>query len=267
MRTRRSMLAGCGAVLGTATLAGCSVLESGSGGPPDYSDWFYAASAPHVGFTYLQLEEMLEVEGIGEGFTFEADLGIPVERVNEQVRYRSSVVLWGAFSAEELTSGLEEAQELSLEPLDSTLGYQRYRHDDSEYYDLAVRDGAAVIGRERPVDPLLEAGEEGTDRLIDEHDDLDLLVNELGLDQQVSGTIELDDGSLLPGAQVATGRTVEYGAEAHLIRRVVVFETESDVDEAGVRSEWAGEDRVQDLSTSTDGRLVIATYRAPREEN
>lgn len=270
MHSRRSVLAGCGAVLGAAALGGCNVLDSGGGGAGAsvYSDWFYEPDADSVAFTFLQYAEVAEIDGLPEGFLASEFVGIPIEEFDHAVNIASNSLYEGSFDADEFRDGFESEQGLSLEAEGQLDGYDLYAVGVVDY-QIALRDGRAVFGATDSLEQFLDAGAGEVDRLVDTNDDADEFVGELGAGHGVSGRIKLSDDAS-PGEMrenvVAGGEQVNYGDDTVEYEQVVLFETEADVDEEAVRSDYEDDDDLSDVSSSSDGRFVTVTYTHPTSD-
>lgn len=264
------MLAGCGAVLASSVLSGCSVLNSGSGGSgrSAYTDWSYDADVELVGFSYFQYAEIAGIDGLPDDFMDDEILGIPIEEFDHRVAFDSHSVIQGSFSADEFRTGLEDSQDLTLQEADERSGYQFYSIE-GQSSQIGFRDGSVVIGPSETMDTFLGAGTGEVDSLVDVNDDFDEFTDELGADHSVNGRVKLSSDARsfsMTEAQLARGSTTEYGPDVTESTRVVLFESEDAVDEESVKSNFEGRESVSDVSASTDGRVVTVTYTRPTED-
>lgn len=270
MHSRRTFVTGCGAVLASAGLSGCNVLDSGGGGgsPSAYTDWSYEADADVATFSYLQYAEVASVEELPEGFVDEEVLGIPIEEFDHEVRFQSHSVFEGSFDASEFRTGLEEEQGWTLEEDGEQSGYQFYGVSDQSMR-IGLQDGRAVIGPSEEIGTFLDAGAGEVESLADVNDDFDELTSELGTGHSVSGRVKLsgDAQSFAMGeTEVARGSTTQYGSDVTEATEVVLFETADDVDEESARSNYEDRDEISDLSSSVDGRAVTLTFTVQTDD-
>lgn len=271
MHSRRSVLAGTGAVLGTAALGGCSVLDSGGGGDggsAGYTDWFYESDADSATFSVAQYAEVTGIDGLPEEFVPSQLIGIPIEDMDYAVNFGANSLYEGSFDADEFRSGLETEGELTLEADGELDGYDMYAVAGLDYR-VALRDGRAVLGATDSLEQFLDAGAGEVDRLVDTNDDADEFTDELGTSHSVDGRVKLSDDaspSEMRENVVAAGQNVNYGTDTVEFRQVVLFETEDGVDEEAVRSDYEDNDDLSDLSSSSDGRLATVTYTRPMSD-
>lgn len=265
MHSRRSVVAGCGAVLASTALSGCGILDSDGGGGSGggvYTDWSYEADVDLASFSYLQYAELASIDGLLEGFLNDELLGIPIEQFDHRIGFQAYTVVEGSFGASEFRTGYEDEQNVTLEEADERSGYQFYGVS-GQPTQIGLRDGSAVLGPSQGMDAFLDAGTGESDSLVGANDDFDALTSELGVNHSVSGSVKLssDAGSTsMAEAEMATGGATEYGPDVTNFKQVVLFETPDDVDEDSVRSNFEGQDQFSDLSTSVDGRAVTATF-------
>lgn len=272
MHSRRSVLAGCGAAVATTALSGCSFLESGGGGGGgggrgQYTDWSHEVDAELAAFSYAQIGEIASVDGLPDGFVPNELLGIPVEDMDHQVTFQSNTVYEGSFDAGQLRSGLEGQEGPTLEEDGEQSGYQLYTVSGQQAR-IGIRDGRAVVGPADQLATFIDAGAGDVGSLVDANEDFDDLTSELGTDHSVSGQVKLasDAESRSFGeTEVARGTNTEFGAEDIEFTQVTLFETAEDTDEQSVRGSLEGQTNVSDLSVSTSGRVVTATFTRPTD--
>lgn len=268
MHSRRSVVAGCGAVLASATLSGCGFLDSSGGsGRSEYTDWAYEADVDVASFTYLQYGELASTDGLPEDLLSDELLGIPVEEFDHHVTFDSQTVYEGSFDADELRAGLESDLGTTLqEEGGERAGYQLYSVGERPVR-VGLQDGSGVIGAGQKFDAILDAGAGEGDRLVDSNDDFDELTSELGVRHSVNGRVNLSSDAAsftTDEAVVATGNNTDFGAEITEFEEVVLYETAEDAesadDENAIRSDYEEFDGISDVSSNVDGRVVTITY-------
>lgn len=268
MHSRRSVLSGCGAVLGTAALGGCSVRNSGGGGDggwPGYTDWLYVPDTDDTLFIVDQYAEVAGIDGLPDELVPDEVLGIPTEDVDHSVSFEWETLYEGSFDASQLRNAFESEEEFTVVADGELRGYDVYVVEETGQR-IAFRDGRAVVGVHDSLERFLDTGAGEVDRLVDENDDANVLTAELDAGHSVRGDVKLSDDAntfnWLGEKVVAAGSNVEYGSDTAEFQEVVVFETEADVDEEATRSNFEGDD-YWDVSSSSDGRVVTVTYTRP----
>lgn len=285
MHSRRSVLAGCGALTASTALSGCSFLDSdggdgdggsgggggdggGGGGGGDrgqYTDWSHEVDADLAAFSYAQIGEIASVDGLPDGFVPDELLGIPVEDMDHQVTFQSNTAYEGSFDAGQLRSGLESQEGPTLEEDGEQSGYQLYTVSGQQTR-VGIRDGRAVVGPADQLATFIDAGAGDVGSLVDANEDFDDLTSELGSDHSVSGQVKLtSDAESFGETEVAKGSNTEFGAEDIEFTQVTLFETAEETDEQSVRGSLEGQTNVSDLSVSTSGRVVTATFTRPTD--
>lgn len=266
MHSRRSVLAGCGALAASTALSGCSFLESGDGGGgggrSQYADWSHEVDAELAAFSYAQIGEIASIDGLPDGFVPDELLGIPVEDMDHQVSFQSNTAYEGSFDADQLRSGIEGQEGPTLEEDGEQSGYQLYSVSGQQTR-VGIRDGRAVVGPANQLATFIDAGSGEVGSLVDANGDFDDLTSELGTDHSVSGQVKLAsdaESRSLGEAEVAMGTSTEFGAEDIEYTQVTLFETAEDTDEQSVRGSLEGQNNVSDLSVNTSGRVVTATF-------
>lgn len=274
MHSRRSVLAGCGAVIASAALSGCSVLDSGGGGSgrSDYTDWSYEADVDVASFNYLQYGELVSTDGLPADLLPGEVLGTPVEEFDYQVTFDSQRVYEGSFDAADFRTGLEEQLGGTLQADDDEReGYQLYSVSERPTR-VGLQDGSAVVGTAEKFDAMIDAGAGERERLVDVQDDFDELTRRLGTRHAVNGRVKLSSDATFgrEDAVVAAGSTTQFGADVTEFEEVVLFETAEDAETAteedSIESNYAEVEGISDLSSSVDGRVVTVSFTQNTDE-
>lgn len=267
--TRRDALRGAaGAVL--AGIAGCTSGPMG-GGDRSYTEWLYEPGTvtdnDHYSFQTVQADQIVEHEDEldSEVFSqFEEDIegryesfNLDIDDIQSYVSFRGSRVLTGSFDLEEIREELEEDD---------------YDSEEHEGYDIFVgpdeRNAFGLRGdtilsiqsfyyddMDDGVETLIDTKRGETDRYVDESDDFDELVTQLG-----SGTIRTgrtfeeadstDERRMRFDDQVARGVSLTLNGQTSELRMVLVFDESNDIDTEEIK------EVVEEQAESGSGRWI-----------
>lgn len=254
-----------------AALAGCGDDTSENRETVEidhYTDWVPArddlgritADRPAAGRDAIGYDPEL----VSDGET----MGIDVGSIDRRVRIGRYVALSGEFTADEVVDGIAA----SLES-DGAIGdYDRYVEADAPDRIYAVRDGAAVLqypvspGNPAVLEAIVDAQTGAGDRLVDEDDDIERLVNELP-----SG--DLVAFRRTPGVDswAATGISYAFDATRASVTGVIAFADEAalaDLDDETIRDRatfWF-DIRPEDPDVSRDGRVATVSGTVANED-
>lgn len=271
MVTRRSLLAGCGAVLGATATSGCSALPIGDGGGDDgsgtYRDWIHDVDRDFAIFTAVQPSTVVSIDGLPDGVAGTAPYGLANEDIDWQLNLESSTVLRGSFDSATVRDQLEQRRQLTLSADGEYEEYQLYTTSEASLA-VGVRDDVTVVSDVPTLERMVDASRGEGERLVDANDDFELLTDELDTGHVVTGSVDLaggDGGGQRP--QVASGSRYEYGAEETEQSSVVVFRTADAADEEQVRAQIEQSNLdVSDLESTTDGRVVQLSFTIQTED-
>lgn len=291
MPSRRDVLAGPGALIGSATLAGCSgILGGGEEDPEDvgddeqgnvsgddeqenvggdeapaYVDWIPAREEAVVDFAAYRPADVRSVDDAPDTAfqTLEADVApVSVADVEQVVDFWHSTVIEGDFEAAEMREAVVESDDAVTARGESYGGFERYAaaERDEEY---GIRDGTVLTTPPEQFETTVDAHEGDADRLVEQRDDFEWVTRELGTAELVSGTVRFDSGARttrLDDGEVATARRLAVSEGDSEGAMVLLFESADDVDEAAVSRPIEDDDRRTLEDVSVDGRLARASY-------
>lgn len=265
---RRDVIVGCGALAGTATLPGCSALpfggDDGGQDASEYADWIPTVDAPSASFSAVRHADIAAVDGLPEGFLQEEVLGVPAEDVDQEITLDRARVLEGSFDAATVRDGVE-AEDVTLQQDGEYQGYQRYAFAETDGVTVGLGDGTAVLAPTDLFERLVDANRGDAERLVDANEDFELLVDELGVADVVTGTVLVDGDTDEP--RRADGQRVDIRESDSERTHVVVFATESGVDEEGVRADYAERAGASNVTSSVDGRVVTVSYTEQTDQS
>lgn len=289
MPSRRDVLAGSGALVGSAALAGCSgILGGGEEDPEDvddedpedvgdedpedvddeapaYVDWIPAREEPVVDFAAYRPADVRSVDDVPDTAfqTLEADLApVSVADVEQVVDFWLTTVIEGDFEAAEMREAVVESDDTVTARGESYGGFERYAagERDEEY---GIRDGTVLATPPEQFETTVDAHEGDADRLVEQRDDFERVTREFGTAELVSGTVRFDsearttrfdDGEVASARRLAVSEGDSEGA------MLLLFEAADDVDEAAVSRLIEDDDRRTLGEVSVDGRLARASY-------
>lgn len=267
---RRDVLVGCGALAGSATLAGCSALPFGGGGgdgdgldASEYTDWMPTVDESSATFTATRYADVLSVDGVPEGFLQSEVSGVPGEDLDQRLTFAGVMVLEGSFDVATIRDGIESEQDVTLQEDGEYGDYQRFAIEGVADGTVGLAEGRAVVGSSSRFEAVVDARSDDADRLVDVNGDFEALVDDLGMADLVRGAV-LDTDEAVPYR--ARGQRVDVGEDDSDWRHVFVFASESDVEEETVREPYEERANVTDFESSVDGRVATVSYTEPTDQ-
>lgn len=262
MQTRRNVLCGTGTAI-LAGLAGCSGLPVvGGGGESDGSpvDWIPAtvADLENPIADVAHPADMVEVEAVANTWWGEPHMGVDPSDVETWVvagsndtRHRIEVRI-GEFDPDSVRTVVEDRWEVSLEDGGQYGGFDRFEFPDRDL-SVGLQDGVVVWATGDLFEATIDANAGDTERLIEESEEYELLVNSAGEFDAMGTRL----GGREADAATATGQARTVGPDETEVTHVAVYPTASDASAAeSSRREAAESDGLTAIDVSVDGRVV-----------
>lgn len=264
MTSRRELLLGSGAAM-LPSLAGCvGFLEDGEDTERDPIDWFPASIAgydePFVGFGHLA--DAVEIEAVANSYWGHPIMGVDPSDIetffwggSADPEYRLDAMV-GDFAADPIRARTEDRRQITLEDAGEYGEFDRYDYPDSEQV-LGVTEGVAIDTEEELFEAVVDARAGDTQRLIDDHEDFQLLVDSTGDFDFMQGNVgwHEDDGATV------TGESRAIGSDETELSRLAVYPSESDASaaERDRRAEAENDYPLSDVEVTIDGRVLVVS--------
>lgn len=271
MPTRRDVLAGCAAVGGASALAGCSSLPFGGedDDPSEYTDWIPDTDDAYRNFGSVRPSDIVAVEGLPPDLAREQLLGVESTAIHQFLTLRGVGlnVLRTSLDDEQLRSDLAAELAGDLEPRGDYEGYQRYGTAEADRV-VAIGDGVAVLGDDATVRSVIDAGSGDGERLVDANREFELLTGALRAGDLVRGQVVGDPSNqdAVRDGRTARGLRLDVGSDDTRQTHAFVYQSESDADVESIQQEYESEERFEDVSASSDGRVVTVSFTVPTDE-